>query len=334
MLSELIRDRAWATEKGTARFAKHHGKGKAAWAYREVARMHLSALGIGTYLGEPNDATDARYIEAIGEAVRQGVNVIDTASNYRDGRSEVCVGKALAALIEQRQVYRSEVLLASKAGFLSPQTGQLADEASVSCGCHSMAPEYLAAVIDRSLQAMAVQTVDVYYLHNPECQLQELPKEVVHDRIRAAFEALEKAADDGKIRVYGAATWPGLRAALRDKDHLAIADLVALAEDVAGKQHRFKAVQMPLNRMMPEAHNLPNQPVDGEHVSALAAAAHYGLVAFCSAPLYQGRLARKGRAVQMLRSAMMAPGVTTVLAGMSDVAHVHENIKAMADDVE
>lgn len=332
MLSELIRDRAWATEKGTARYAEHHGKGKADWAYRNVARMHLSALGIGTYLGDPNDATDARYVDAIDAAVRGGVNVIDTASNYRGGRSEVCVGKALQRLYNDRQIYRSEVLIASKAGFISPQTLELVDQDSVSCGCHSMAPEYLSAVIDRSLEAMQLQTVDVYYLHNPECQLQELPKQTVLDRISAAFEAMERAADDKKIRVYGVATWPGLRAALTDKDHLAIEDLVRIARDVAGPNNRFKAIQLPLNRMMPEAHNLPNQPVDGEHVSSLAAAAHYELVSFASGPLYQGRLAKKGRAVGMLRSVMKVPGVTTVLAGMSQVAHVHENLAALADD--
>lgn len=331
MLSELIRERQWATEMGTARFAKRHGKGRQPWAYREIAKMSLSALGIGTYLGDPDDATDERYTDAIEAAVRSGINVIDTASNYRDGRSEVCVGDALQRLYATREIYRSEVLIASKAGFLSPETAALADSESVSCGCHSMAPGYLRAVLDRSLAAMQLPTIDVYYVHNPECQLQQLPKDEVLDRIRAAFEALERAADESKIRVYGVATWPGLRAALDDKDHLSVADLVAVAEDVAGKSHRFKAIQMPLNRAMPEAHNLANQLVDGEYVSTLAAAAHFGLVAFASAPLYQGRFAKKGRAVAALQSVMNVPGVTSVLTGMSRTAHVDENVTALED---
>ncbi len=330
MLSELIRDRPWATEKGTARFAKRHAKHKADGAYREIARMSLSGLGIGTYLGNPDDETDARYIDAIEEAVRQGINVIDTASNYRNGRSEVCVGEALKRLYATREIYRSEVLLASKAGFLSPATTGFADADSIACGCHSMAPSYLSATIDHSLSAMDVETIDIYYLHNPECQLQELPKDTVLDRIRSAFETFERAADDGKIRVYGVATWPGLRAALEDNDHMAVADLVAIAEEVAGKNHRFKTVQMPLNRAMPEAHLVANQKVGDEYVSTLAAAAHFQLVAFASAPLYQGRLATKGRAVDALRSVMNVPGVTSTLTGMSQLAHVRENIAAMS----
>jgi aryl-alcohol dehydrogenase-like predicted oxidoreductase len=331
MLTELIRDRAWATEKGTARFAKRHAKGKTPDAYREIARMTLSALGIGTYLGEPTDEVDARYTDAIEAAVRAGINVIDTASNYRGGRSERCVGEALQRLFASREIYRSEVLIASKAGFVTPKTMALAPDSETSCRCHCMAPDYLSAVIDQSLAALQLETIDVYYLHNPECQLQELPRETVYERIRAGFEALERAADAGKIRVYGVATWSGLRATLKDDDHLCLADLVALAEDVAGKQHRFKAVQMPLNRAMPEAHNLANQLVDGDYVSTLAAAAHFGMVSFASGPLYQGRFAVKGRATAALRSVMDAPGVTTTLTGMSQVAHVHENVTTMSE---
>ena len=45
-------------------------------------------IGIGTYLGEWNEATDERYCEAVERAVELGVNVIDSASNYRFQRSE------------------------------------------------------------------------------------------------------------------------------------------------------------------------------------------------------------------------------------------------------
>src|SRR5688500_13949450 len=48
----------------------------------------LSSVGIGTYLGDPTDAVDARYRESVTEGLASGINVIDTASNYRGGQSE------------------------------------------------------------------------------------------------------------------------------------------------------------------------------------------------------------------------------------------------------
>src|SRR5690348_5789949 len=57
---------------------------------------NVTALGIGTALGEPTDAEDERYECAIIAALDCGVGVIDTAINYRCQRSERAVGRALA----------------------------------------------------------------------------------------------------------------------------------------------------------------------------------------------------------------------------------------------
>ncbi|HTR66408.1 MAG TPA: hypothetical protein VMH85_11580, partial [Terriglobales bacterium] len=43
-----------------------------------VSSLWLSSLGLGTYLGEPDDAADQAYIEAIMTALRSGINVLDT----------------------------------------------------------------------------------------------------------------------------------------------------------------------------------------------------------------------------------------------------------------
>ncbi|MCO4759985.1 MAG: aldo/keto reductase [Myxococcales bacterium] len=365
MVSELISKRPWATEAGTRRFVERHQGGKAADAYSSVAgQLHLSSLGIGTYLGRPDDTTDARYIEAIVEAVRQGINVIDTASNYRCQRSERAVGAALRQLIDMGEIFRSEVLVASKAGFVPlgdmppmdpdawfrAQTIDrgLADEGELNCGCHCMAPRYITETLRQSLENLGLETIDVYFLHNPESQLQEVDRETFLDRVRRAFAALETAADEGKIRVYGVATWPGLRAAKKDKDYLSLAELVQCAEDVAGRGHRFKAIQVPLSLHLPEALTLKNQRVHrrgDEELTVLEAARELGLVSFTSGSLHQGRLAKKlatsrtlpdgsgvlpgnearlpaHTALQFARSA-----VTSALVGMSSVEHVRANVR-------
>ena len=349
MVSELIGARPWATEAGTARFVARHGVGRAADAWTQIARLELSSIGIGTYLGPSDDATDASYLAAVVDAVRRGVNVIDTAASYRHGRSERVVGRALAELQAMGEIYRSEVLIASKAGFVTAD-GQapadplahalaatvgagLAEADELSCGCHCMAPDYLAETVKRSLQRLDIKTLDVCFIHNPECQLQQLGRATVMARLRRAFVALERLADEGHLRVYGLATWTGLRARPHERDWLGLADVVALAEEVAGSRHRFRAIELPFNAAMPEALTRHNQVVDGEACCALEAARRLGMVTFVGGPLMQGRLANEdpGQAHDALQLARSAPGVSSALVGMSDLEHVRRNTAVMAE---
>ncbi len=76
---------------------------------------------------------------------------------------------------------------------------------------HSMDPDFLADQIDRSRANLGVDTIDVFYLHNPETQLGFLNREEFDERIRRAFDRLEQLVAAQKIRWYGAATWDGFR---------------------------------------------------------------------------------------------------------------------------
>lgn len=70
-------------------------------------KMRLTSLGIGTYVGEPNDETDFMMYEAIKSSVLSGgVNVIDTAPNYRYMKSERTVGKILTVLERKYDIDR------------------------------------------------------------------------------------------------------------------------------------------------------------------------------------------------------------------------------------
>ena len=51
--------------------------------YNSVQNLYLSNVGIGTYLGEPDSQTDEVVTEAVKKSILSGVNVIDTAINYR-----------------------------------------------------------------------------------------------------------------------------------------------------------------------------------------------------------------------------------------------------------
>ncbi len=87
-----------ATKEGTTQYAEKFRGVAGEGHFREAQDLVVSSLGVGTYLGQPNDDKDAGYTAAIVAAVQAGINVIDTAINYRFQRSERNVGAALKVL--------------------------------------------------------------------------------------------------------------------------------------------------------------------------------------------------------------------------------------------
>ena len=89
----------FATPEGTANFAKRQSK-VARNHFKNFSGLSLSSVGIGTYLGNPDDTTDTMVKEAVKASVISGINVIDTAINYRAQKAERSVGKAISELVE------------------------------------------------------------------------------------------------------------------------------------------------------------------------------------------------------------------------------------------
>jgi aryl-alcohol dehydrogenase-like predicted oxidoreductase len=342
-----------STRDGTARYAKRFEGQLSAASFRSGLGRTLSSLGLGTYLGKDDEAADRGYQEAIVAAVQGGINVLDTAVNYRHQHSERAIGAALRELAAAG-VRREEVVLATKGGYVpasDPETyfekeimeRGLARAVDLVAGCHSIAPGYVQHQLELSLQNLGVETVDVYYLHNPEQQLEEVARDEFLARMRAAFEVLEKAVAEGRIGAYGTATWNGYRVESEEPGALSLESLVELARDVAGDGHHFRLVQLPLNIAMVEAFGNPTQSVGGQRMPLLAAAAHLGVTVMTSASILQGRLARlpptlrdalptlPTDAQRSLQFARSVPGVTTALVGMSRAAHVAENLEVMRE---
>jgi len=326
--------------------------------FRLLQDLWASSVGLGTYLGDADDRTDARYAEAIRTALARGCNLLDTAINYRCQRSERAIGRALAALTASGAASREEVILCTKGGYL-PFDGEvpedparyfmmtvveagLANYDDIVAGCHCLAPTYLDHALRTSLANLQVETLDVYYLHNPEQQLDEIDGDAFLARMETAFALLESRANDGLIRYYGVATWNGLRSNPQTRGYLPLETLVELARRTGGTDHHFRAIQLPYNLAMPEACSFRNQIVDGEPITVLQAAERLGLSVVISASLLQSRLARlpesleeripglatsAQRALQFVRS---TPGVTTALVGMKTAEHVEENLALSA----
>jgi aryl-alcohol dehydrogenase-like predicted oxidoreductase len=345
----------FATPEGTGGYAARLEQEAHPDQFRPLDACRVSSLGIGTYLGREDAETDAAYHGALTRALTGGVNAVDTAINYRHQRSERVIGQAVAALVAKGSVRREELVIATKGGFLPFDGAVPSDPAAyvahtyldpgilrptdLVAGCHCMTPGFLRDQMDRSRRNLGLETIDVYYIHNPEMQLAEVDRPEFRRRIRAAFAALEEAVTAGAIRRYGTATWNGYRQPAGAPDHLELAELTDVAREAGGPDHHFRVIQLPYNLAMAEAFTRANQRVGDETVSLLEAARRLGIYVMTSASLYQGQLAQKlppvvgeflpglttdaQRALEFVRS---TPGVGTALCGMKQVGHVEENL--------
>jgi aryl-alcohol dehydrogenase-like predicted oxidoreductase len=120
---------------------------------------------------------DEQSLAALHEALDEGVNLIDTADVYGDGRSERLVGQVLRDRPGER------IYVATKAGRrLDPH---------VATGYNR---ENLRAFVGRSLDNLGVDRIDLLQLHCPPTDVYYMP---------AVFAALDEMVDDGMIRYYG-----------------------------------------------------------------------------------------------------------------------------------
>ena len=358
----------FATPEGTARYCQRFPARRDAGFFREVKNipgvdgLWLSSLGAGTYLGEATLEADAGYTAAISQALRTGINLMDSAINYRHQRSERNIGTALEHAIAHGEVQREEVMVCTKAGFLTldgeappdPQAYFIENyinrgivrPGEIAGGMHCMATRYLEDQLERSRRNLKLETIDVFYVHNPESQLGAgVERGEFRKRLREAFAALERAVEANKIRFYGCATWNGFRVAPQQRDYMSLEEVTTIAREIGGDRHRCRFVQLPFNLAMPEAFTSQNQPWQGEMLSLFEAARRAQMAVIGSATLYQARLTqnlpetiRKKLAVgsdleAAIQFARSAPGITTSLIGMSKTEHVAANLKAASAPV-
>ncbi|MDJ0274007.1 MAG: aldo/keto reductase [Aigarchaeota archaeon] len=287
------------------------GMGVAEGHYRETPIGSISSLGIGTYLGEPDDATDSLVEEAVFRLVSSGaVNVIDTAINYRFMRAEAAVGRAIRRLVESNIAERRAILVCTKAGYLTHDSRErrsfidyveerlfragVVSPSEVAGGIHSISPRYVEWSVRKSRANTDLEVLDVVYLHNVmEHQVPVFGREATYARLTEAFAKLEDLRSEGLIGWYGLATWSSLRVERDAEEHLDLQRAVECALSVGGKNHGLRFVQLPLNVAMPEAVTLRNQEVEGELLTPVEAARKLSLVVVTSAPLLEGRLLRR-----------------------------------------
>jgi aryl-alcohol dehydrogenase-like predicted oxidoreductase len=207
-----------------------------------------------------------------------------------------------------------------------------------------MSPSYLENQIERSRHNLGLETIDVFYLHNPESQLAEISREAFRQRLREAFAMLEKLVKAGSLCYYGIATWSAFRLPESSRDYVSLAEAVELAHEVGRDEHHFRFVQLPFSLAMPEAYALANQSVADQSArkqkqSLLSIAAKLGVAVIGSATLQQGQLTHglpdfvsnvlglKTDAENAIQFSRSAPGMTTSLVGMGHKERVAAALK-------
>ncbi len=348
-----------ATPEGTRRFAARFQDRFAADFYRELdSGILASSIGIGTYLGECSDEEDARYVSLIAEGLSRGINIVDTGINYRCQRSERAVGRAIRQALNSGSIARDEVVICTKGGFV-PLDGQppgsrkeygayldreYFDRNVISpsnlVGGHCLKPRFIADQIERSRANLGVRRIDLFYVHNPEQQLESVGRAEFLDIMRDLFSELESQVQLGSIGAYGCATWHGFRLFAANRSHLSLMELLGVAREAGGPDHHFRAVQLPVNLAMTEGVRAPTQQYEGKNLSILDLARQMDLTVLASASLMQSQLTsglppEAGKAFPWLKTDaqraiafVRALPVTSALVGMKTIAHLDENLIA------
>ncbi|HNR32846.1 MAG TPA: aldo/keto reductase [Candidatus Hydrogenedentes bacterium] len=165
--------------------------------YRNLGSSGISAsvVGMGTWVtgggptwgAEPDDRESVRAIHA---AIDMGVNLIDTAPLYGFGRSETVVGKAI-------QGKRDQVVLATKCGlWTEDDRGSFFTDYEGVRVMRSLRPDTIRIEVERSLQRIGTDVIDLYQTHWPAVPPDKTP-------IADTMACLLELRDEGKIRAIG-----------------------------------------------------------------------------------------------------------------------------------
>jgi len=357
LINEYRAVAGYATAEGTRKFMENAFKnGMANSHFRSFNNLNFSSLGIGTYLGQLTAEDDIDLENAIYNSLKSGaVNVIDTAINYRSMKSEKNIGHAIKRLIEDKIISRDQVFISTKNGYITNDgdyptidvleymhkmyiSQGIIDSKDISSGYNVLNPNYIRRCIDKSLTNMQLETIDLVYIHNAyESWFQDISRSEFNEKIRRVFQVYEEYRSQNKIRYYGMATWTCFRLPRNEEGYLSLEDMVRIAEDVAGKDHGFRFIQLPYNLAYREAYSLRNQTVNSDNdLTILEACKKLNIGVFTSVPLLQAKLfdvkipdylGIDNQLLKIVQITRSTPNVIAPLLGQKKLNHVKENIE-------
>jgi len=357
LVSEYRAIGGYATPQGTKKYMENALKnGFPNSHFRSFDNLNLSSLGMGTYLGQITPEEDRDLENAIYESVKSGaMNVIDTAINYRSMKSEKNIGKAMKRLIEDGVISRDQVFISTKNGYITNDgdfptvdvleymqnmfisQGIIAPN-DISSGYNVLNPNYIRKCIDKSLTNMQLDTIDLVYVHNAyESWVEDIDRKQFDEMIRKVFQVYEEYRSKNKINYYGMATWTCFRLTQNEREYLSLEEMVKIAQEVGGKNHGFRFIQLPYNLAYREAYMLKNQSVENDSdLTILQACNKLDIGVFTSVPLLQTKLfdakipdylGYDDQLLKIVQITRSTPNVLAPLIGQKKPNHVKENIQ-------
>ncbi|MCK5451240.1 MAG: aldo/keto reductase [Candidatus Omnitrophica bacterium] len=158
--------------------------------YRKLGKtdLKISSVVLGSWVfgGECwGEVRDEESISVLKDAINRGVNCIDTAPIYGNGRSEEVIGKALKDVSE-------DVIIATKCGL----------EKHGKAIRPNLSAKFIREEIENSLRRLNVEKIDLYQCHWPDPNTSR----------KETFTELSKLTEEGKVRYIGVSNF--------DKDFL------------------------------------------------------------------------------------------------------------------
>lgn len=203
----------------------------------------VSELSFGTWLTVAGGVAREQAIRCIHAALDHGITLFDTANQYGAGEAERVLGEAL------RPYPRDRYLIATKLYF------PVGDEPD-----HGLSAAQIEKQLDRSLQRLGVDFVDLYQCHRYD---KETPLE-------ETMTALDRAVRSGKVRAIGVSEWTG--------------DQISAAAAIAGTDGL-----VPFSASQPQYSMLWRKP----EAAVFPASVRYGIGNLAFSPLAHGVLTGK-----------------------------------------
>lgn len=187
----------------------------------EVSEIGFGAWSIGTnWWGQVSEETSERMLK---RAFSLGINFFDTADTYGDGQSE----RFIAKVLKQK---RDKVVLSTKFGYdIYTKHSRKGHEERK----QNFTPEFIRFALQKSLERLGTDYVDLYQLHNPRM-------ETITD-VRV-WKTLEDLKNEGKIRYYGVALGPAIgwlnegTAAMKTTNSVSLQTVYNMLEQEPGRE--------------------------------------------------------------------------------------------------
>jgi aryl-alcohol dehydrogenase-like predicted oxidoreductase len=203
----------------------------------------LSKIGYGGY----RITTDEKEHEvSLKYSLKLGCNLIDTANNYKKGKSEELIGQVLQQVNEQPFIITKAGYLDEKdlAIFKSTEHDIVTIKDRVT---HSFHPDILKYKLNLSLSRLQLISVNAFLIHNPEYYFDQENADatVFYGRIKKAFEFLEDCVKRKLIGYYGISS-NAFVLKRNDRSFVDLEKIIAISKEVSSASH-FKFIQFPLN---------------------------------------------------------------------------------------